>query len=357
VAGLTNSTDFPVTQDALQAHFGGVGAAPYDDYGDGFLTKLNGSTGAILYSSFAGGSDSDALAGIAQSASGFTYVVGVTFSSNYPVTPGVLQPAKNTKTAGTPDAVIMRFTFAAQNLPTIGSVSNLASGTASSYSPGEMVNILGQNLGPAQMLTAQIDSATGRIASALGGAGVLFDGVPAPLIYASATESAAVIPYEVAGKGSTQLTVSYKGAVSAPVMLSLLAAAPGLFAANLQGAGQGAILNQDLTFNSASNPAPAGTNIVLYGTGEGLLNPAGVTGQLAPYAPPYPTIAGAISVTIGGVLVPASGITYAGPVPGSIEGVFQINVRIPVTVSGGNQPVVVTIGGVPSQSNLTVAVK
>jgi uncharacterized protein (TIGR03437 family) len=44
-------------------------------------------------------------------------------------------------------------------------------------------------------------------------------------------------------------------------------------------------------------------------------------------------------------------------VPGSIEGVFQINVRIPVTVSGGNQPVVVTIGGVPSQSNLTVAVK
>jgi uncharacterized protein (TIGR03437 family) len=44
-------------------------------------------------------------------------------------------------------------------------------------------------------------------------------------------------------------------------------------------------------------------------------------------------------------------------VPGSVEGIFQINVAIPSNVPAGNQPVIVTIDGVPSQSNITAAVK
>jgi uncharacterized protein (TIGR03437 family) len=357
VMGLTNSSDFPVTPDAFQPNYGGVGPPPYDDYGDGFLMQLNGSTGATLYSTFIGGGDSDALAGIAQSASGFTYLVGDTFSTNFPVTPGTIQTAKNSKVSGTADSIVMRFSFATQTLPTIGGVANGASYSTSSYSPGEIVTVFGQNMGPAQAVTAQIDPKTGRIATTLAGAQVLFDGVPAPLVYVLATQSSALIPYEVAGKSSTQMTVSYNNVVSAPVTLKLGAAAPGLFAANQQGTAQGAIVNQDATFNSASNPAPAGTYIALYGTGEGLLNPPGATGQLAPTAPPFPTFAGAISVTIGGVTVPSSAIAYAGPVPGFVEGEFQLNVQIPAGVASGNQAVVVTIGGVASQSNLTVAVK
>ncbi len=358
VMGVTNSTNFPVTADASQAKYAGAGAPPYDDYGDGFLMQINGSTGAVLYATYVGGSNSDALAAIAQSATGFTYVAGDTFSSNFPVTAGVLQPTLNTKVAGTPDAFIMRFTFGStQVLPTIGGASNAASYAATSYAPGEIVTVFGQNMGPTAVVTAQIDPATGKLTTLLNGASVLFDGQAAPLVYVSAAQSAAVIPYEVAGKASTQMTVSYNGAVSAPTALKIGPASPGLFAANQQGTGQGAIVNQDSSFNSAQNPALAGSYIALYGTGEGPLAPAGATGQLAPSAPPFPTFAGSIAVTIGGVPVPASAIAYAGPVPGFVEGEFQLNLQIPANVPSGNQPVVLTIAGVPSQSNLTVAVK
>jgi uncharacterized protein (TIGR03437 family) len=279
------------------------------------------------------------------------------------VTSGVIQPTLNTKGSGNSDGVIMAFSFPAGQTgpatPTIAGVGNAASYASGSYSPGEIVTIFGQNMGPATLVTAEI-AADGKLATNLNGAEVLFDGQPAPLIYFSATQSAAVIPYEVAGKGSTQMTVSYNNAVSAATALSIGPAKPGLFSANLQGTGQGAIQNvtsQGISVNSAANPAAAGTYIVLYGTGEGLLNPLGSTGELAPSLPPYPTFAGSYSVSIGGVPVPAASIGYAGPVPGFVEGEFQMNVQIPANVPSGNQLVVVTIAGVASQGNLTVAVK
>jgi uncharacterized protein (TIGR03437 family) len=53
----------------------------------------------------------------------------------------------------------------------------------------------------------------------------------------------------------------------------------------------------------------------------------------------------------------ASNVAYAGPVPGFVDGEFQINLQIPPGAPSGNQPVVVIIGGVSSLSNFTVAVK
>ena len=138
------------------------------------------------------------------------------------------------------------------------------------------------------------------------------------------------------------------------MVLNTASAAPGLFATNSEGTGQGVIYNADGSPNSASSPAAAGSVIVLYGTGEGLLNPAGVTGQIAADGI-HATIAGPVSVTIG--TFTATTIVYAGPVPGSVEGIFQINVVIPSNVPSGNQPVVVTIDGVSSQAGITVAVK
>ena len=191
----------------------------------------------------------------------------------------------------------------------------------------------------------------------MSGAEVLFDGQAAPLIYVSAKQSAAVIPYQVNGKSSTQMTVMYNNQVSSAVTLPISPAAPGLFAQNQQGSGPGSIYNQDYSLNTAQNAAAVGTYISLYGTGEGPLSPAGTTGALAPAAPPFPTFAGALAVSIGGVTVPPSAIVYAGPVPGFVEGEFQIDVQIPSGVPSGNQPVVVTIAGVASQANLTVSIK
>jgi len=63
------------------------------------------------------------------------------------------------------------------------------------------------------------------------------------------------------------------------------AVSPGLFTLNQSGTGQAAVVNQDGTINGPNNPAPAGSTIVLYGTGQGQVSPAVADGTAAPSAP------------------------------------------------------------------------
>jgi hypothetical protein len=84
ITGVTSSTDYDVTAGAFQTTLdGGV----YD----AFVTKLNSSGTALLYSTYIGGSDFEESRSIAVDASGNAYVTGYTFSTNYDVTPGAVQ--------------------------------------------------------------------------------------------------------------------------------------------------------------------------------------------------------------------------------------------------------------------------
>ena len=68
---------------------------------------------------------------------------------------------------------------------------------------------------------------------------------------------------------------------SDPFTVPVAGAAPGLFTLNAQGTGPGAILNNaDYTVADQNHPAPRGTYIVIYGTGEGITDPPGVDGRL-----------------------------------------------------------------------------
>jgi uncharacterized protein (TIGR03437 family) len=155
----------------------------------------------------------------------------------------------------------------------------------------------------------------------------------------------------VTGQTSTTLQLEYLGQLSAPLTLSVADAAPGIFSDNASGVGQGAILNQDLSLNSATNPATPGDIIVIYATGQG--NPQGnyVTGLLPETASPSDP---RVSVTIGGN--PAQ-VTYAGAAPYEVGGVLQVNAQIPAGTSSGNVPVQLTIGSATSQPGITVAVQ
>lgn len=77
VAGKTSSTNFP-TANALQAVPGGAAL-------DGFVTKLNSTGSALVYSTYLGGSDDDVGNGIAVDSAGNAYVTGYTFSTNFPI--------------------------------------------------------------------------------------------------------------------------------------------------------------------------------------------------------------------------------------------------------------------------------
>lgn len=89
VTGTTNSTDFPVTNGALQStnH-----AAPMaNGAGNAFIVKLNAAGSALVYSTYLGGSGSDAGSAIAVDTNGVAYIGGNTTSTDFPITPGAFQ--------------------------------------------------------------------------------------------------------------------------------------------------------------------------------------------------------------------------------------------------------------------------
>ena len=233
----------------------------------------------------------------------------------------------------------------------INSVTNAASNLPGPIAPGEIVVLYGSGLGPAQLTSAHVGS-DGLYDAGLAGTSVQFNGIPAPMIYTSATQVAAIVPYELTG-ASAQVTATYQGQTSASVTVAVAPSAPGLFTHGSTGQGQAAAINQDGSINTSAKPAPIGSIISLYATGEGQTSPAGVNGKPATTPLPIPNLP--VSVTIGGVTV--NNLQYVGGAPGEVAGLLQINVQIPSGVLAGNSvPIVLNVGGKTSQASVTLAV-
>lgn len=212
--------------------------------------------------------------------------------------------------------------------------------------------LYGSRVWPVQSTAGRLTS-DGRFTTDLAGTQVLFDGAPAPLLYASSGQLAAVVPYEIDGKSGTHVQVVNSGGVSDPLALPVTPAAPSIFSADYTGSGQGAILNQGgVTVNSSANPAEKGSVIAIYATGGGQTSPAGIDGQLALATLPKPKLP--VQVLIGGR--PAE-LRYAGAAPAAVAGLFQVNARIPADTPSGEIPVLVQVGNAVSQPGITVAVK
>ncbi len=88
VTGGTNSADFPTTPGAFQTAYGG-GA---DDV---FVTKLNESGSALMYSTYLGGTLNDFANAIVVDSAGQAHVTGATNSANFPTTPGAYDTTYN----------------------------------------------------------------------------------------------------------------------------------------------------------------------------------------------------------------------------------------------------------------------
>ncbi len=236
--------------------------------------------------------------------------------------------------------------------PVAGVVNAASFKSAGTVAPGEMVTIFGSGFGPSPLSGLTLGP-TNLVGTITGDTLVLFDGVASPMVYSVTGQATAVVPYAVAGKTSTQMQIYYKGQISNPVTIPVVASTPGLFTADASGTGQLAMFNQNGTVNSASNPAAVGEVVVIYGTGEGQTTPAGVDGLLAIASLPKPTLQ--VSATIGGIPAP---MDYFGAAPGFASGLFQANLHVPAGVTPGKAvPVVVTVGTTSSSTAATMAVK
>jgi uncharacterized protein (TIGR03437 family) len=237
--------------------------------------------------------------------------------------------------------------------PVLAAVTNGITYANQIGAPGLIVSLWGTGLGPTPPAPLQLANPT-TIATSAGGTQVLADGIPCPILFASAQQVNAILPFSLAGQLSTSIQVQYQGATSNALTIPVQPAAPGLFSENGTGSGAGAILNQNLSLNTSTNPAAQGSIVVLYGGGGGQTNPGGADGLIVPATTPIPAPELSTSVTIGGQ--PAT-VLYAGDAPDEVSGVLQFNVVLPSGLASGPQPVVVTIGGVSSQANLTVFVQ
>ena len=233
----------------------------------------------------------------------------------------------------------------------VNAVTNGASNLSGPVSPGEVVVIYGSGLGPQQLTTFQAD-ASGRVPNAVAGTSVYFNGAPAPVLYASSNQVAAIVPFGI-GNSLAQMYVQNQNVTSAAFNLSVASQIPAVFTLNGSGAGQAAAINnKDGSINGAASPAKVGDYVQLYITGVGQTNPAGSDGVIN--AAPLPVPVAEVKVTIGGK---TATVNFAGGAPGSVAGVIQVNAQIPSGITvGGAVPVVVQVGTSNSQPGVTLAV-
>ena len=325
VAGRTTSLNFPVVH-AAQASIRGDG--------DAFLSVLNEAGSDAEFSTYLGGNHG-AHGGMSVAAGSAGEFVAVGHAAPYfPATPGALDwegtgffAAKFTPEPSDGPLVYIDGIVNAANFLPVAQVLG-EEDIRGAVAAGQLVTLYGHGIGPATPAGLELD-ANGRVSTETAGTRVLFDGIPAPLLYVSATQVNAVAPWSIAGKITVQVEVERNGQRSAPIELHVVEASPAFFTHNPNGQGQAAALNQDGTLNSRDNPAALGSVIVLYATGLGLFDQALEDGEVISTEPPFAGLRQPVTVLIGSL---EAEVLYAGPAPGYVAGLVQINARIPTGI-------------------------
>ncbi|MGO8929818.1 MAG: SBBP repeat-containing protein [Limisphaerales bacterium] len=137
VTGVTDSTNFPTTPNALQTTNtstpGGIFGLRFFD---AFVSKLNPSGSALVYSTLVGGNTNNEGIAIAVDSAGCAYITGFTDSTNFPTTPNALQ----TQFAGATDAFVCKLGPAGTNFV----YSTYLGGTNLDQADGIAVDALGR---------------------------------------------------------------------------------------------------------------------------------------------------------------------------------------------------------------------
>jgi uncharacterized protein (TIGR03437 family) len=260
------------------------------------------------------------------------------------------------------------------DLPAPPALQKLVNGASfqQPFSSGAMVSLFGLGFQtPGYTRTAGLgDYVNGAFPNELACVGVEVTGpglaqpVQLPIAFVSSSQINAQMP-EFSGVGQVNVTVLLNPnkpnqRPSDVGMFNLLQSfAPAFFvfpnstSIAAEQAGTGTLVADPSVVTGAS-PARAGDIVSLFGTGFGDANPLVPSGQLATG---MATLVNQVTVTMGTTTLAASDVLYAGLSPGSISGLYQFNVRIPAGTPSGNVPVTITIGGVSTQSGVTIPVQ
>jgi uncharacterized protein (TIGR03437 family) len=230
-------------------------------------------------------------------------------------------------------------------VPAITGVTNAGS-FQSGFAPATWVSIFGTGLASTTYTWQASDFTDGKLPTSLQGVSVMINGNPAYVEYISPTQINVLVPDNTT-VGSVPVQVTADQQISNSMTAQQQQYSPSFFTV---GGTIVAAVHANGTLVSTSAPAAPGEEIVLYGTGFGPTNPASPTGQLVT-APA--TLANSVQFTIGGITLAASSVEFAGLVE---AGLYQFNVTVPGSLPSGNAAVVATIGGVQTQSGVSIPV-
>jgi uncharacterized protein (TIGR03437 family) len=168
---------------------------------------------------------------------------------------------------------------------------------------------------------------------------VLVNDQPAPLFFVSPGQINFYVPMNTPDSGTAEVQVvrTSTGQTLAGGSVQMNTASPGLFTATANGSGQIAAVNQDGAINSPENRAARGSVISLYGTGQGFIPGAPPDGEAASGPVPTPEKP---RVIVNAAFVADEDVQYSGLAPGFV-GLWQINVRIPMTTPPSDDILVV----------------
>ena len=211
-----------------------------------------------------------------------------------------------------------------------GGVVNAASFVAK-VAPGSLFSIFGTDLAMADQNAASVPLPT-----SLAGASVTVGGKPAPLVFVSAGQINAQVPYEAVQGETVPVVVTVNGRSSPVANVAIMAAAPGIFQF---GEKRAVVQNADYTVNTPENGAAPDTFVIVYMTGAGEVDNAVATGSIAGSAP-LSRHKGNVTATINGTMAE---IAFAGLTPQFI-GLTQVNLKVP-SLPAGSYPLVVSVNG------------
>jgi len=245
--------------------------------------------------------------------------------------------------------------------PAIRDIQNAGS-FVSTIGPGALISIYGTGFqsGTQASSVAGRDLVDNAFPKQFSCMAVEVDGKRVPITYASGTQINAQAPFSLApGLVSARVIlnpdlVNQVMSDAATVSVQTLSPAFFTYGSGTVAATSGAASIADPAVVPGSVFAKPGDIVSLWATGLGATTPALVEGAIAGGVAP---IAGTVVLTVGGIAVPASDILYAGLSPTSINGLYQINVRLPTGLPDGKATLTLEVNGAKAQMGLSIPIK
>jgi uncharacterized protein (TIGR03437 family) len=248
-----------------------------------------------------------------------------------------------------------------------GIVNGASFSTDNPASPGSIVSLFGANF-----ITDLAVAPGDPLPTSLNGVNVKINGIDAPLFFVAPSQINAQVPFGVTGT-SASVQVFNSAGQSEVRNISTKPQSPAIFTIDQTGVGQGVVVFGNTATlvgpvrpGTDWRPGKAGDVITIYANGLGAVNPPINDGwnscdqstckpDLSNLTLRFTTVRP--TVKIGNVTAPDSSIQFSGLAP-QFAGLYQINLTIPSGITpGDNVPIILTMGGISSASNVHIALQ